>query len=55
MPDVGKAGRRLWFQDIGLRIDRMADVLKNTIWSNSFALINEFQDVRAMLFGNDGS
>lgn len=54
MPEFGKR-RRLWWQDLGLRIDRMRDVLKNTVWSNTFAEIQDFQDVRALLFGNDGS
>jgi hypothetical protein len=50
MPEFGKSRRRLWWQDLGPRIDRMRDVLKNTVWSNTFAAIQDWQDVRALLF-----
>lgn len=47
--DTGRA------QNIATRIDHVRDVFKNTRWSNSLAAIQDFQDVRAMFFGNDGS
>jgi hypothetical protein len=47
--DTGRA------QNIATRLEPVMDIFKNTKWGTSLAAIKDYQDVRAMSFGNDES
>ena len=55
IPEFKEWIRRTQSQDINIRIEYVKHILKNTRWSSSLARLQDFQDVRVMLFSTDGS
>lgn len=55
IPEVTGQARSIRAEHVSLRIERLSRILKGTRWSNSFAELHNVEDVRAMLFRDDGS
>ena len=55
IPEVKGWRRAIRSKDITARIEYVREAFKNTKWHEALAALQNFQDVRAMLFRSDGS
>lgn len=55
IPEVAGEARAVRAENVSMRIERLSQVLKNTKWSFSLAELRNIEDLRAMLFRDDGT
>lgn len=55
IPEVAGEARAVRAENVSMRIERLSQILKDTRWSISLGELRNVEDVRAMLFGEDGS